>query len=57
MKAADVHDHYDAVRNDLLATGAVSDMAESSGSITQSAPTFGGFEWKGKDPQLPGQFC
>jgi ABC-type antimicrobial peptide transport system permease subunit len=56
MKTNDVHDHYDAVRNDLLATGAVSDMAESSESITREASNHGGFEWKGKDPNFRDHF-
>jgi hypothetical protein len=56
MKTNDVHDHYDAVRNDLLATGAVSDIAESAGAITQGAPNHGGFEWKGKDPNFLDHF-
>ena len=56
MKTTDVHDHYDAVRNDLLATGAVSDVAESSEFITQSAPNSGGFDWKGKDPNFLDNF-
>ncbi len=56
MKTNDVHDHYDAVRNDLLVTGAVSDMAESSASITREASNHGGFEWKGKDPNFQDHF-
>jgi putative ABC transport system permease protein len=50
MKTNEIHDHYDAVRNDLLATGAVSNMAESSGFVTKNSANFGGFEWRGKDP-------
>jgi ABC-type antimicrobial peptide transport system permease subunit len=42
---------YDAVRNDLLQTGAVENMAESS----QSASHFSNnnsIDWKGRDPEL-----
>ncbi|RYY21381.1 MAG: FtsX-like permease family protein [Chitinophagaceae bacterium] len=49
MNTPDLIGHYDAIRNDLLATGAVADMAESN-----SAPTTvwsnNVVEWKGKDP-------
>ncbi len=57
MKTNDVHDHYDAVRNDLLATGAVSDMSESYGFLVQNTANFGGFEWKGKDPNFLDNFA
>jgi ABC-type antimicrobial peptide transport system permease subunit len=49
MNTPDFNGHYDAIRNDLLRTGAVADMAQSN-----SAPTevFSNniVEWKGKDP-------
>jgi len=57
MKTNDIHDHYDAVRNDLLATGAVNDMAESYGFLIQNTANFGGFEWKGKDPNFLDNFA
>jgi putative ABC transport system permease protein len=44
-----LYGHYDAIRNDLLQTGAVENMAESS----QPATLFdnnNSIEWKGKDP-------
>lgn len=42
--------HYDALRTDLLKTGAVENMAESSSSATAIGSNQIGFEWKGKDP-------
>ncbi|MEO7802714.1 MAG: FtsX-like permease family protein, partial [Ginsengibacter sp.] len=57
MKTNDVHDHYDAVRHDLLATGAVVDMAESQGFVIENTANFGGFEWKGKDPNFLDNFA
>ncbi len=57
MKTNDVHDHYDAVRRDFLATGAVVNMAESYGFVTQNNANFGGFEWKGKDPNFLDNFA
>lgn len=49
--APDMYGHYDAIRNDLLQTGVVANMAESS-----QRPTYfqnnNSIEWKGKDPGL-----
>ena len=42
--------HYDALRNDLLATGAVEDMAESSSPSTGVENSMLGYDWKGRDP-------
>jgi len=42
--------HYDALRSDLLQTGAVENMAESSSPSTNVWSNQIGFEWKGKDP-------
>jgi putative ABC transport system permease protein len=50
MNTPEIGGHYDALRNDLLKTGAVEDMAESSGPITGVWSNQIGFEWKGKDP-------
>ncbi|MFI5192637.1 MAG: ABC transporter permease [Chitinophagales bacterium] len=51
INTPDLQGHYDILRNDLLHTGMVENMAESS----QSTTFFGnnnGLEWKGKDPNL-----
>ena len=34
MNTPELYGHYETMRNDLLATGAVADMSESSGSVT-----------------------
>jgi putative ABC transport system permease protein len=51
MNTPDFQGHYDAIRNDLLQTGAVADMA-----LSNSAPTAvwsnNIVEWKGKDPSI-----
>ncbi len=57
MKTNDVHEHYEAVRNEFLATGAVVDMAESYGFVIQNSANSGGFEWKGKDPNFLDNFA
>ena len=50
MNTPDFFGHYDAIRNDLLATGQVSNMAESSSPATQVWSNNIGFSWPGKDP-------
>lgn len=50
MNTPEIYGHYDALRNDLVKTGAVEDMCESSGPITGVWSNQIGFEWKGKDP-------
>lgn len=50
MSTPDLHGHYDALRTDLLATGAVSDMAQSSSPTTNVDSKQIGFNWQGKDP-------
>jgi putative ABC transport system permease protein len=56
MKTNDIHDHYDALRNDLLRTEAIVDMAESNGSVTEIAENTGDFVWSGKDPNMKESF-
>lgn len=50
MNTPDLYGHYDAIRNDLLATGAVENMAESSSPTTGTWSNQIGFDWAGKDP-------
>ena len=52
----DIHNHFEAVREELKSTGAVTEMAESSGPMTAVWSTNGGFDWKGKDPNLACDF-
>lgn len=54
--SSDYHDHLDAMRNDLLASGAVTSIAESSNSITKGSRTGGGLKWKDKDPHMQDEF-
>ena len=51
-----IHDHFDAVKNELLGTGAIEAMAESSNSTTNIGGSSSGFSWKGKDPNLSVDF-
>ncbi|MVM37625.1 FtsX-like permease family protein [Spirosoma sp. HMF3257] len=48
MNAPELAGHYTALRNDLLNTGAVAGMAESSGSITTQGGGTTNISWKGK---------
>jgi len=48
MNTPDLFGHYDAIRNDLIATGAVDNMAESSSPTTGVYSNQIGYEWDGK---------
>ena len=50
MSTPDLYGHYDAIRDDLIATGAVENMAESSSPTTNVWSNTIGFNWEGKDP-------
>jgi ABC-type antimicrobial peptide transport system permease subunit len=50
MNTPDLYGHTDAIRNDLLRTGAVENMGESSSPVTLVWSKDIGFDWKGKDP-------
>jgi len=54
--AGDLAGHYTALRNDLLQTGAVENMASSNNSPTQMWNTETGYDWTGKDPGEDPQF-
>ncbi|HET6252502.1 MAG TPA: ABC transporter permease [Puia sp.] len=44
------------LRQELLRTGAVTEMSRSSTAATQYGDEFAGFSWSGKDPAVVGQF-
>ena len=50
MNTPEIYGHYDVMRADLMRTGAVVDMSESSSPITDIYSNQIGFNWKGKDP-------
>jgi putative ABC transport system permease protein len=50
MNTPDLYKHYDALRTDLIATGKVENVAESSSPSTQVWSNNIGFSWPGKDP-------
>jgi len=56
IKTAEIMEHYEAFRNDLLATGAVQEVAASESPVTGTYTTNSGFEWTGKDPDMEEEF-
>jgi putative ABC transport system permease protein len=48
MNTPEIYGHYEAMRNDLIQTGAVADMTESNSSTTQVWANNNGFDWAGK---------
>jgi putative ABC transport system permease protein len=48
--------NYNALRSDLISSGAVEDMAKSSSAPTEVENTASGFDWKGKDPNVNPNF-
>jgi len=49
-------DHFSALRNELLRTGQVENMASSNGSPTEIWNTETGYDWIGRDPNSNPQF-
>lgn len=49
--------HREAIRAELLKSGAVQEVGESKGPITEVRSTNGGFNWPGKDPNMQVNFA
>ena len=56
LQTQDLNKQYQALRNDLLASGSVSNVSESESPVTAVYISNGGFTWKGKDPAIQEQF-
>ena len=54
---ADIHNHFQAFRNDLLETGLISEAAESGNQVTKGSGTSGGLNWQGKDSNMNDEFA
>jgi putative ABC transport system permease protein len=50
LRTPEIHNHFEAIRNDLIQSGAITEMTESGSPTTAIWTTNGGFMWKGKDP-------
>jgi putative ABC transport system permease protein len=57
MVTENIHNHFNAVSSELKSSGAVSEIAESSGATYYVNEVDNGFEWDGKDPSLQGDFA
>ena len=51
-----IHSHFDAVKEELLQTGAVTSLAESESPTTGIWNSTSGFSWPAKDPNLSTDF-
>jgi putative ABC transport system permease protein len=56
MNTPEFYGHEQSLRNDLINTGSVNEVAESSSPATGVWSSRSGFEWKGKDPELQAEF-
>ena len=56
INTPEFYGHEEAIRTDLLKTGAVVEMAESSSPPTGVWSDRSGFDWHGKDPSLQTEF-
>ena len=52
INTPELREHYETLRQALLAAGAIVDMAESSSPTTGINNNLIGFDWKGKDPNF-----
>ncbi|WCT10898.1 ABC transporter permease [Mucilaginibacter jinjuensis] len=52
----DLHQHFEAMKTDLLQSGAVANVAESTSSTTHVSNNTAGFQWTGKAPELVDDF-
>lgn len=56
LQTPDIHDHFEAVRNELKSQAAIVEMTEAGSPTTQVWNSNGGFTWNGKDPALAVDF-
>jgi putative ABC transport system permease protein len=56
MLSPDFNKHLEVVRDELKKSGAITELAKSGSPTTEIWSTNGGFEWKGKDPNLSVDF-
>ena len=57
VKNDDIHKSFDPIRNELLQTGAIAEMAESGSPLTDIFSSGGGFKWRGKAPDFQDDFA
>jgi ABC-type antimicrobial peptide transport system permease subunit len=47
-----IHDHFNAIRDELIQSGAIASLAEAGSPTTSTWSSTSGLSWKGKDPNL-----
>jgi len=52
LMTEDLFSHFEAIRQELKGAGAITEMAGATGPVTAVWATNGGFDWKGKDPDM-----
>ncbi|MEM1134613.1 MAG: ABC transporter permease [Bacteroidota bacterium] len=52
MNTNDIHEHFEVIRNQLLASGTIVEMSESSCPLNTYCTGLGDFDWQGKDPEF-----
>jgi putative ABC transport system permease protein len=57
MFTNDIHSHFEAFRKELLNTGSIVEIAESSSPLTSVWQSNGDITWPGKDPTMPVDFA
>jgi len=57
MKSNEIHNNFAAVRNDLLSSNAIVEMAESGSPLTDVYSNNSGYNWRGKAPDLQDDFA
>jgi len=55
--SSELHDHIDAVKDELEGAGIISDLAEADAPTTESWSSSSAFDWSGKDPDLSVDFA
>lgn len=56
LSTPEIHNHFEAVRNELKSLGSIVEMTEAGSPTTQVWNSNGGFNWNGKDPALAVDF-
>jgi putative ABC transport system permease protein len=56
IKTDEIMKRFDVLRNELLQTGVVEEMAASESPITSTYTTNSGFDWQGKNPDMAEEF-
>lgn len=56
LSTSDFEGKYNLLRNELISSGGIVDMTESSSPMTEVQNSGGGFSWQGKDPNFRTNF-